>query len=390
MTGLEKKSQKKGALNKAHNGMTRHVKMLSDNNPHIYSKANKVWEAFSEGLYNDNVKESMQAITGLGKFVFDSVPHVVTAVSEDKTKKEILEGKLDKEAIKKRIVGADAHAYLAQKLIKSSVALGSNPNNSFAGDLFSIVVGVSRGNSAVEFAIKNNSFNSLKALLDTKGNTESLSNGNAPIHNAFSYYNKMVDEKEKNSELLKYYISANRRMIQKYVAEKTKDVNIQNCLGENVLHVIADDFNLDIRNKEIIDTLIKKGADVNAKNISGYTPLHVAANVGNDRFIKIMSDYNVDLQAKNKYGQTPLHIAALADEADCFESLLKKGINPHKKDIRGKTAFYYFENDKHILKTRIVRDQKTMEKKAKKRSEIIKKYKNMLGQQKQKLSSLIV
>lgn len=385
---LDKKTEKKKELKKAYDEMSGHVKLLSDGNPHIYSKANKVWDSYTKGLSNNNVDESIQVIAGLGKFVFDSIPHVITAVSEDKTKQDILDGKFTKQDVQKRIKGLDAQSALTRNMIKSAVTVGSNPNNNFAGDLFSIVVGVSRGSSAVEFAIKNNSFNGVKALLDTKGDTDNLSNGNAPIHNAFGYYNRRVDPNEKNADLLQYYMLANRKMIQKYVVDKTKDVNIQNSLGENVLHVIADNERLNVDNKDIIDELVKKGVDVNHKDMNGFTPLHVASNVGNSKFIDTLSDYNVSLEAKNKYGQTPLHIAALADEADCFESLLKMGVNPNKKDIRGKTAFYYFENDKHILKIKHVKDQKSELEKAEKRSEIIKKYKDTLGVNVQKEVSL--
>lgn len=390
MTNLDKKLGKKIEVKKSYDEMTGHFKMLSDSNPHIYSKANKVWDSFTKGLSNNNVNESMQAILGLGKFVFDSVPHVITVASEEKTKQDILDGTLNKKDIQKRVMGSDAQSFLTRNLIKSAVSIGSNPNNNFAGDLFSILVGVSRGNSAVEFAIKNNSFNSVKALLDTKGDVNNLSNGNAPIHNAFGYYNKRIDETEKNADMLKYYILANRQMIQKYVVEKTKDVNIQNSLGENALHVIADNDRTNTVSKDIINTLVENGIDLNHKDMSGYTPLHVAANVGNSSFINNMLDYNVSVEVKNKYGQTPLHIAALADEADCFESLLKMGVNPHKKDIRGKTAFHYFENDKHILKIRHVKDQKSELEKAEKRTKIIKKYSNTLGIKQQKEVSLEV
>jgi hypothetical protein len=52
--------------------------------------------------------------------------------------------------------------------------------------------------------------------------------------------------------------------------------------------------------------LIAKGADVNAKGRSGWTPLHFAANGGHREVAKLLIAKGADLNAKTSDGVTPL------------------------------------------------------------------------------------
>ncbi len=59
---------------------------------------------------------------------------------------------------------------------------------------------------------------------------------------------------------------------------------------------------------EIISVLIKSGADVNAKNNFGDTPLMLVAteNYHNPEAVKILLDANAYINARDKYGKTAL------------------------------------------------------------------------------------
>jgi ankyrin repeat protein len=62
-------------------------------------------------------------------------------------------------------------------------------------------------------------------------------------------------------------------------------------------------------NVECVKSLIEAGADVNASNDFGYTPLMWAASRGNIEGIKVLLESHADVNAKTKFGFTALELA---------------------------------------------------------------------------------
>jgi len=85
------------------------------------------------------------------------------------------------------------------------------------------------------------------------------------------------------------------------------DVNAKDEDGWTPLHFAAT--------KEIVELLINEGADVNAKNKWGGTPLHAAATNGKKETVELLIAADADVNAKAKDGKTPLDMAngAIAD-----------------------------------------------------------------------------
>ena len=97
-------------------------------------------------------------------------------------------------------------------------------------------------------------------------------------------------------------------------------------------------------NEEIVKLLISYGADVNAVNSQGETPL-MQASSGSSKLVEILLDNGADLNKRvssgSSEGATLLHSAAQAGNYDLIKSLLSKGFNINAKDNKGYTPLHY-------------------------------------------------
>jgi ankyrin repeat protein len=61
---------------------------------------------------------------------------------------------------------------------------------------------------------------------------------------------------------------------------------------------------------DICRLLVNKGAQMEAKDVSGDTPLHWAAGSGHLEIVRLLCDHGADIEARNKDEWRPLHYAA--------------------------------------------------------------------------------
>lgn len=233
-----------------------------------------------------------------------------------------------------------------------------------------------KGNSPLTIALENDE-ELLKTILN-KGNILSLdSNGNTPLHVAII--------KDTNLQKLQYILSL------------TDDVNSRNAEGNNALYLSilknrqrhgemllaknADIFSSNNKNysplrlalkaggnvmdwiitsqtikacdgskntvlhyaaewglQDAISLLIKKGADISAKNANGETALFNAAKTDNPKIISLLVEEGCNPNVRDNLGSTPLHIAIRWDATESAKKLIALGVDVNAQNISGKSA----------------------------------------------------
>eukprot|EP01088_Endostelium_zonatum_P012955 TRINITY_DN27280_c0_g1_i1.p1 TRINITY_DN27280_c0_g1~~TRINITY_DN27280_c0_g1_i1.p1 ORF type:complete len:129 (-),score=45.21 TRINITY_DN27280_c0_g1_i1:34-420(-) len=75
------------------------------------------------------------------------------------------------------------------------------------------------------------------------------------------------------------------------------------------------------------------------------TPLHHAADFGQDDILEFFLSKGANVNAKDRYGITPLLAAVYEGHTACVEKLLAKGADPSAKGPDGKDAFGAADKD---------------------------------------------
>jgi ankyrin repeat protein/mono/diheme cytochrome c family protein len=125
--------------------------------------------------------------------------------------------------------------------------------------------------------------------------------------------------------------AGNRPEIERQIAASPEVVKGKDEGGSTALHHAAGYG--PITNVEL---LINKGADVNAKNRRGSTPLHWA--IHDDAKVRLLLVKGADVNTKQAQGRTPLFLAAmLGDGVPTMRLLFSKGADPNLASANGQT-----------------------------------------------------
>jgi len=112
----------------------------------------------------------------------------------------------------------------------------------------------------------------------------------------------------------------------------TKDVST----GDTALHIVVAR-----RDDTWIRFLAAKGANVNARNNKGETPLQLASNLGFVEGVETLIKLGAKVDEPNSTGETPLISATHRKDAGLARVLLKAGANARRNDNSGRSAYDY-------------------------------------------------
>ena len=99
---------------------------------------------------------------------------------------------------------------------------------------------------------------------------------------------------------------------------------------------------------EIVQLLVRAGANVTASNRYGATPLWLAALNGNATTMAILLEAGADANTPSTDGETVLMVAARTGTVEGVNALLARGANPNAKERwRGQTALMWAAAEGH-------------------------------------------
>ncbi len=135
-------------------------------------------------------------------------------------------------------------------------------------------------------------------------------------------------------------LSGNLRTVELMVDNGAK-INTKDCLAEGCNKVDGSPLHNSVwRNPEIVKYLIKQGANVNAVNQNGQTPLHISTFGRCIECVRVLVEGGADLNVQDKFGKTPLHHAIKREKKDIANYLVSQKVDVTIKDKTGRTAVH--------------------------------------------------
>ncbi|ROI01177.1 ankyrin repeat domain-containing protein [Chryseobacterium sp. G0240] len=103
--------------------------------------------------------------------------------------------------------------------------------------------------------------------------------------------------------------------VAKFLIDHVKDVNYQSKEGTALAGLSVK------YNKELIESLLKKNADPNIADATGYTPLFWAVKFGNKELVELLLRYKADKSKKDSMGMTPFEYALSTNNKEIINLL---------------------------------------------------------------------
>jgi len=159
---------------------------------------------------------------------------------------------------------------------------------------------------------------------------------------------KLATLKDGDERLPIHWATAHKQLaiVELLVSNKHFDPDVTDASGWTPLMIAAS--LKDSEGDPMIDLLLRKGADVNAKSDTGQNALHFAASKSNISTVRTLLSHKCSARVRDKRGQLSLHRAAAVGSVPILKLLLEEGKSPlNVADIDGLTALHHAVSEGH-------------------------------------------
>ncbi|MEG4173133.1 MULTISPECIES: ankyrin repeat domain-containing protein [unclassified Microcoleus] len=169
--------------------------------------------------------------------------------------------------------------------------------------------------------------------------------GNTPLHFAAGFYRRKVEVAQtliakganvnvkNNKGLTPLHMARSKALAKILLAAgakiNIKEENARNGKGTTLLHNAAK-----IGFKELVQQLIKDGANIVIRDSINRTPLHYAATK------EVATLLMLDINARDQYGDTPLHLAVQNNRPEIVSLLIANGAKVNVENASGNTPLH--------------------------------------------------
>ncbi|KAG7475139.1 E3 ubiquitin-protein ligase HACE1 isoform X1 [Solea senegalensis] len=135
--------------------------------------------------------------------------------------------------------------------------------------------------------------------------------------------------------LMPMVMADQHRSVSELLLNSKFDVNYAfGRVKRSLLHIAAK------RKMECLVLLLKRGANPNYQDISGCTPLHLAARNGQKKCMGKLLEFNADVNICNNEGLTAIHWLAVNGRTELLHDLVQHVTNVDVEDAMGQTALH--------------------------------------------------
>jgi cytohesin len=128
----------------------------------------------------------------------------------------------------------------------------------------------------------------------------------------------------------------------KLLIAKGADVNAKDDDGSTPLHTSLVKLKISTglsRYRDAIEKFASRGYEVNVESLESTTPRHTKS------LVNLLISHGANVNAKDKLGRTPLHLTS--NNVDLAELLIEKGANMNARDRKGQTPLDYNSRHSH-------------------------------------------